>query len=169
MHEFAMRTLPRWIALVTILALGGARPRTAAADDAFYDVALSELKITSGQLPKAHDSAQPHRFDRLRSAMLPRVVLNGGGEAYLKLPNDELWRFQPRSVDLPDWPTRHLVVRATAAGDVTGQLILPSSDASDVQRVGFTIPSSTAKQSARQPFYEAKIAEYQWLAQAPIA
>src|SRR4051794_35328129 len=150
MHEFAMRTLPRWIALVTILALGGAQPRTATADDAFYDVALSDLKITSGQLPKAHDSAQPRRFDRLRSAMLPRVVLNGRGEAYLKVPNDEVWRFQGGSGAGRDGPTSPLGVRATAAGDVTGQFFLPSSEGSDMQRVVFTTPASTAKQSARQ-------------------
>src|SRR3954451_4521766 len=122
-HELTMRILPHWIAVVTILALGAAWPNTAAAADAFYDVPISDLKITSGQLPKRDESARVHRFDRLRSAMIPRVVLNVGGEAYLKLPNDELWRF--RSGDWPDWPTSRVVVRAAAAGDVTGQLILP--------------------------------------------
>ena len=57
-----MRTLPRWIALLTILALNGALPMGAAADDVFYDVPLSELKITSGQLPKGEDVARSHRI-----------------------------------------------------------------------------------------------------------
>jgi hypothetical protein len=162
-----MRGSPSRIALLTILAIYGARPIVAAADDTFYDVALSELKSTSGQLPKGEDHAQPHRFDVGRGFTLPPVLLDSAGEAYLKITNDEVWRL--RSGDWPNWSTGHVLVRAAVGGDVAGQLILPRGDAGEMQRVGFTIPASAAKQSASEPFYEAKMMHYLWLAQESIA
>jgi hypothetical protein len=139
----------------------------ALADDAFYDVPVSDLKITSGQLPKSEDHTGLHPFNLRRIAMHPRIILEGTGEAYLKVPDNAVWRL--RSGDWPDWPTSHVVVRAAAGGDVTGQIVLPGSDADGVQQIGFKIAASAAKDSAREPFYEAKAVHYQWLAQQPIA
>ena len=162
-----MRALPRWIALITILALDGAPLIAAAADDVFYDVPLSELKITSGQLPKGENVARSRRFSPRGSVVLPRVFLDGAGEAYLKVADDEIWRM--RAGDWFDWSKSHVLVRAAAVGDIAGQLILPSGDADGMQRAGFTIPASAAKESAREQFFEAKMTHYQWLAQEPLA
>ncbi len=162
-----MRALPRWIALFTILALDGAPLIAAAADDVFYDVPLSELKITSGQLPKGENVARPRPFSPRGSAFYPRIFLSGGREAYLKVADEDVWRV--RFGDWPDWSKSHVMVRTDAAGDVAGELILPGGDAESMQRVGFTIAASAAKESARVPFYEAKMAHYQLLAQQPSA
>jgi hypothetical protein len=162
-----MRTLPRRIALRTILALVGALPVVAAADDVFYDVALPELKIASGRLPKGEDFTRAHRFHARGTSVLPRIFLNGPGEAYLKVANDDVWRL--RSGDWPDWSKCHVMVRVPAAGDVAGQIVLPDGEADSMQRASFTMPASIAKESARESFYEAKMMHYQWLAQAPLA
>ncbi len=165
-----MRTLSCWIALLTILALEGALPIASAADDAFYDVPLSELKITSGQLPKREGQAALHQFDPRRIAMRPRVYLDGAGEAYVKLANDDFWSLRFRNwLEWPDWSMSHVLVRAHANRDIAGQLILPREDAMGMQRVEFTIPASAAKESSREAFYEAKTLHYLRLAQEPIA
>jgi hypothetical protein len=161
-----MRALPGRIAFLTIRALGAALPIAVKAGDVFYDVAISELKITSGELPKSEDPSRSHRFNSRGSAVFPRVFLGGAGEAYLKIANDDVWRV--RSGDWSELAKSHVVVRKGAAGDVAGQVILPDSDANGMQRVGFTIAASAAKESAREAFYEAKATHYQSLAQAPV-
>jgi hypothetical protein len=93
--------------------------------------------------------------------------LDGPGEAYLTVANDDVWRL--RSGDWPDWSKSRVGVRVPAAGDVAGQIVLPIGNTDRLQRASFTLPASAAKNSARELFYEAKMMHYQWLAQAPLA
>src|SRR3954468_17676224 len=107
-----MRALSRWIAVFAILAIYGSRPIAAVGDDAFFDVALSEVKITSGQLPKDEGTRGSHPLDLGRGATFARAFLDGGGEAYVKVDTNDVWRL--RSGQWPDWSTTHLLVRAAA-------------------------------------------------------
>lgn len=164
-ERLTMRVLTCCTVLITILAVNAIRSGAAETKEVFFEVALSDLQITSGQLPKSKADEPWRRGGSRLTVMQPRVLLAGGGEAYLRMTNDEIWRL--RFGGSPDWSTEHIVVRA-AAGDVKGQIILPNSDAEGMQRVDFSIPAAAAKDAARWPFYEAKMMHYQLLALEPI-
>jgi hypothetical protein len=66
-----MRIVPRWIALLTIPAVIASPPKVVTAD-ASYDVAIGDLKLTSGQLTRSEDHAGVRPFTLLRVVMQPQ-------------------------------------------------------------------------------------------------
>lgn len=121
------------------------------AEDLFYRVKLSELKITAGEIPRSDASS---RGWRIREALLPYVRLAGAGEAYCVGVDAQSNRLQ-----LGDFPSRELFVRAPAGADVVGKVYLPNAKLDGMAEVGFAIPRGTTPVSAKE-FWPGKIAYY---------
>src|SRR5262249_17009715 len=167
--ESRSRTMPtrRIIRAIALLVLvGGSKLPTLLANDAFYDIPLSELKITSGELPKA-DATERLRLDGRWDAMVPRAVLDGPGEAYLEIDPDTLTAFRFRGEG--DFTGAHLLIRAEAGKELSGGLSIPNSTPDRMTLVHYKVSASAARDSAREPFFHAKIIYYMRLANLPTA
>jgi tetratricopeptide (TPR) repeat protein len=112
---------------------------SASGNDAFYDIPLSELKITQGELPTSGHTIL------CWDVTAPSVVLDLPGEAYLH----DLY---PKPLEF----AAHLYIRAEKGKDITGQLTLRHDYEKPMARLKFSVPASAAKQDAEQAFYKAK-------------
>lgn len=143
-----------WTMIFTVF-LGWAGPL--AADDAFYRLPIEELNITEGQLPASNTFSTNIPW-RLVDHIVPDVVLEGPGEAYLEM-NRTRWR---RGL-IADGA---LCVRAPEGQDVQGKIILPRYQ-NTAWIMAFKIPQDAASVKAnpdtevKQSFYMAKLAHYQ--------
>lgn len=147
--------LPRRAYLIafTIAFVAG----VAAADDAFYRVPLSDLKLTEGKLSDAEaDEGRPNW--RRRGSLTARAVLEGEGEVYIEHSDRNF------AADTPKLTRAEgvLVARAPAGRDLAGSLYLPKDDYSGMVKLRFTIPASAAEKKGDR-FYRAKMAHYQSL------
>ncbi|HZZ28113.1 MAG TPA: hypothetical protein VFE46_08930 [Pirellulales bacterium] len=133
--------------------------RSAAAEDAFFDIPLADLKITSGELPKPN---RKFHFQAGWNAMVPDVTLDGEGEAYLDVPDQSFWNFQTLQ---NDFSQGHLFIRAPEKRDVAGRMGLPTDDMSGMNLVKFDVPATAAKKLAEEGFYLAKAHHYVELGQ----
>ncbi len=138
---------------------------SAAAEDAYYNVPLGELKITDGELPQP--SSRP---PGARPAMGPLpwtwrpdwsyATVEGGGEAYVWAPG---WS-GPAGFLPPGTPgsadPRCLAIRAPKGRDVAGRLFLTNPDGVGMAAIGFAVPSERASEAARTPFFQAKSTYY---------
>ncbi len=91
----------------------------------------------------------------------PRVILDGGGEAYVgAIHDDKGWGGGPPAVAELDIR----VVSGPAGAAIAGRLLLPKADAkAGVDEVKFEIPAASADKDARKPFFYAKARYYQRL------
>ena len=130
----------------------------AVADDAFYQIKLSDLKI-NGKRPEQIQLDLPTNWrNHERSwTMFPYVVLDGQGEAYLFDGNTN---FRWNTLQL-NAQTETVFVRLTKVGSVNGRLYWPKSDWSGMAAYKFTIPAEKASDNARLPFYHAKASYYE--------
>ena len=134
-----MRRAAAVLAVVLVLAVG----RAVAAENAYYDVSLGDLKLTQGQLPATVSgvllgTAQSRGY----------AILDGQGEAYLRFPADLAWQSPIANVALS--------VCAPAGQDVTGKLCVPRQDAKGMDSLSFVLPASLASPQARDRFLGAK-------------
>ncbi len=148
-----MRTrVPFSIILATAIAtLSPAAP--CFAEDAFFEIPLSELKITAGKLPELEFDGKVGQFftilDPSWGPMMPRVVLDGPGEGYADIPAFQTsWRFAQPQAETP-----HLVIRTSPGQVVTGRLIVAKGDGSGMTLIRFEVPATAAKESARRSFF----------------
>jgi len=146
-----------------LAAIGG--PAVLLADDAFYDIPLSELKLTSGELPKAVSDASPLRSDpEWWHAMYPRVEIEQSGEGYLD------HHFNPW---LQSWDENvsqsHLTIRAPKGKEVRGLMTLPNASGSGMTIVKFSIPGSAASDTAQEKFLNARCMNFLMLAERQVA
>lgn len=132
----------------------------AVADDAFYEVRINDLRITEGDRPQ-RPSAADWRQRARTWAMLPYVVLDGQGEAYIRPDGDRL-------VEQVEWAgsaplasdAQSIVIHTDQARDISGRLFYPKPDWSGMVMVRFTVPAAEAKPEARQSFYRGKQTYY---------
>ncbi len=138
----------------------------AAADNAFFQASIKDLKITEGKLPEQNAGAnEPYypRLWRLNDEVRPYGVLDGKGEIYVQ------WE-TPYQRSLHN---NEIEVRAAAGADVTGTLFLPKHDLSGMVAVKFKLPADAAKDKDQdkdaKEFYTMKAAHYRtlWQAQLP--
>lgn len=147
----------RAFSLVFCLAVpvGAAR-----AEDAFYRVPLTELKLTAGKFPDPSKYRSDWRYNwrtrQRREAMQPRAVVDGEGEAYFEENNRFNWWWWTPAPLLDEGV---LAVRAPAGHDVTGSLYVPKTDYSGMVRLRFAIPASAALEGGEE-FYLAKEDHY---------
>jgi hypothetical protein len=125
------------------------------ADDAYYDIPLSELKLVEGKLPGTADVTTWRHYERSQS-MQPYAIVDGTGEAYLtgSVAGGEYW-VPPAAAS-----ALHLHICAPEGREVKGRLVLAKTDHSRMDMLRFVVPASAAKFEAKGPFYDAKIAHY---------
>jgi len=119
------------------------------AEDAFFDIPLSEVKFDSA-LPTPPES--DWQDWQKRQAMSPRVVVLDG-EGFISSSDDN--RFAMTPADLS--PGAHLVVRAPADKEVTGTLYLAKPDLSGMMPLHFTLAATEAKPDAKPAYLHALI------------
>ena len=142
------------------VALGAlAIAAAAVAEDACYHIQFSEMQFVEGKKP-AVPSADDWRFREQAWTMLPYIVLDGPGEAYIDENMGDFNRWEtPRLTALHDG----IVIRTNQAGKVTGRLYYPKPDWSGMAIFSFTAPLPTADEDARRTFYFSKAEYYQRL------
>lgn len=132
------------------------------AEDAFFRVPIADLKLTEGKLPESDVDYSSWAIRGWRESLQSRVVLEGGGEAYVELQNGR--RFGDNDDDLQNG----IVVRAPTGRDIAGYLFLPKQDESGMVRLRFLLPAAEGRADA-SAFYRAKEAYYEWLLGRQIA
>lgn len=146
-----------WTTALLVIVAGLVRVQ---AEDAYYRVLLQDLTLTEGKLP----TDEPVRnwawwgSDRSR-AMMPYVVLDNPGEAYLN--SDFLRHFEPAN-------NPPLVVKAPANKEVTGRIWLPKFDFTSMVMLKFSIPADKANAKHRTEFYNVKANHFQRLLNADM-
>jgi hypothetical protein len=147
-----------------LLAIVGS-PHRLFADDAFYEIPLSELKIISGELPKAKSESAPiHSDPEWWHAMDPNITIEGPGEGYLDHQFNPWLRTWDENIS-----QSRLAVRAPRGKDVRGQMALPNASGSGMSIIRFSIPASAASDDAQEKFLSAKRINLLLLADRPIA
>ena len=160
-----MRTHHRLIVLLVVAATIAIRSAAVLAGDAFFDIPLGELKISSGELPKAATTTESFRFDPRGALRYYRAVLDGEGEAYLNIGAEQRLAFQFQATD--DLSTCHLLIRAPQGKDISGKLALPTRDSDKMTLVSFSVPAAKANDSAQERFWQEKTTFYLHLASQP--
>jgi hypothetical protein len=128
----------------------------AQANDAYYDIPVSELKLVEGKLPGTTDTTTTWRHYERAQAMQPYAIVDGPGEAYLAGSGaaGQYW------MQLTEASALHLYIRAPEGQEVKGRLVFAKADRSGMDVLRFVVPASRAKPEAKVPFYDAKIAHY---------
>jgi hypothetical protein len=141
--------------LLSACALTGSAAR---AEDKFYWVPLTQLKITDGQLPA--DRADQGWNDRSRwDELRPYAALDGAGEAYI-VPSDA----RAGAFARPAILNSALAVRAPEGGNVGGIIFLPDAKSDRLVPLRFTIAASAPVPADPRPsFYFAKQWHYERL------
>jgi hypothetical protein len=151
---FARRAFPL---VFCFAALEGA----ACAEDAFYHVPLTDLKLTEGKYPDPPQYRYDWRTRQRREAMRPRAVLDGEGEVYFEEENqNRSWWWWWAPARAPNEGA--IAVRAPAGHKITGSLYVPKTDYSGMARLRFAIDASAALATSDN-FYEAKENYYETL------
>ncbi|MBN1912629.1 MAG: hypothetical protein JW818_23105 [Pirellulales bacterium] len=138
------------------------------AEDAYYNVLLVDLQLTEGQLPSG-DNMNWRRWT-VTPVMLPRVVLDGQGEAYVSLGSrvPTSWRVRQGELDVHAVGSGRLVVRAPKGQNITGRLYLPNNDWTAMVPLKFKLSAQAASNDAKRAFLETKRDYYDHLTQQQI-
>jgi hypothetical protein len=134
-------------------------PRAVRAQETYFSVRISELKLVEGELPQPSG----RRWPPVPCGLGAYAVLDGPGEAYVwsgATPDDRRdgeWDRQP------DGAAMLLVVRAPAGASVTGLLAVPNSDWSGLVPLRFSLEPSLAAPDARRDFHLGREAHYERL------
>ncbi|MCP3919214.1 MAG: hypothetical protein GY711_27055 [bacterium] len=138
-------------ALVAAGVAASTLPASARSQDAhaYRSVPLGSLELTEGSL----DAREVAPWSSLGS--LPRVWLDGPGEAYVALPDPATWANRRA-------PLRDLVLalRLPAAGATAGTLVVPGHGEAVPARYTFRLEASDAGAVARTSFLEARLLFY---------
>ena len=138
----------RVVAIAAILVSAVA----ARAEDAFYRIPIRDLTLTEGTLP-APTTGPSWRGQNRRQAMLPRVVLDGPGEAFVVSDQGQFNRWAPFNEILDQG---RVCLRAPKGKDVTGRLFVPNADWTEMVAVKFRVPQTSARDESRGAFLDAK-------------
>ncbi len=152
--------LPRIIAVAICFAVVLAP--ASAQDTSYYEIRLADLELTEGEFPGPDESRFHSNWERM-PYMEPRVSLDGppgGAQAYLAAPSEQT-RFRREALR-----EYRLCVRAAKGERVTGVLVIPKSDYSEMVVTKFSIDpddaadvrhdndAETAFHEARRDYYE---------------
>jgi hypothetical protein len=152
------RRMTALLALATLMAT----PTSSYAKDAYFDVSVNDVTVTSGKLPAA--DALPTLGWQQWEALHPRIVLDSEGEALLAAATLTYWQ----------WPADlrqngRIVARIPAGLDVKGRLFLPLMDGKGMEALTFVIPKEKASAEAKTAFLKAQEAHYAGLVSRRIA
>lgn len=136
-----MRYFAHLAAIVVCFCLAG----LTRGEDAYFDLPLADVKLDPA-LPEPDPNADFRNW-RMRQAMLPRVVIEGG-EGFLTL--GEGMDVVSAATDVT--PGARLVLRAPSNREIKGILFVARSDFSGMQPLRFTVAAESAKSEAKQRF-----------------
>jgi hypothetical protein len=128
----------------------------APAEDTFYSVSVGELSLKEGRLPSWDTTPTRQRFLRLQT-LLPYVLLDGPGEAYLALGGQVAGS---GLLDYEELGRATVAVRAPHDRDVQGRLFAPGPDLKGLIPYTFTIPALRGDPKGRVAFLVAKEEHY---------
>ncbi len=135
----------------------------ALADEAFYNVDVSDLKLTEGKLPSETEDVGSFPWISYRS-MAPYATLDGEGEAYVRPLAGQSQSVTPAQRATQD----SLLIRVPAARKITGTLFWPKADWSGMVKVRFATEAAPSSE-AKTEFAQAKLAHYRELLSQGIA
>jgi hypothetical protein len=141
-----MPTRFRFLLLVLLMIV----PAFARAEDAYFDIAISDLQL-KGTLPPPPDSTNWRDWQK-RAAMSPRVVVKDG-EGFLVM--DDMDRRTPAMAE--GVSSARVVAKAPAGKDVSGVLVVARSDLSGMITLPFSIPAASANADAKKAYFHGVI------------
>ena len=115
---------------------------TGFSEDAYYSLALSELKLTEGSLPEWKSPANW----RNQAILEPYAVLEGPGEVFVERSGDS-----------------RTALRAPEGRLVKARLYVPNPDWTSMQGFSFTVEPSGKSTEAKKDFFRAKVKHYERL------
>jgi hypothetical protein len=133
----------------------------ALAEDAYYRVPLTSLKLTEGQLPTRQEWTGS-AWEKAE-ALQPYAVIDGDGEVYVGGEALQSWG-QPGRL----FQNMTLAVRAAKGHNVTGRLFVPKSDLSGMVALKFKVDSTSEKGDSKNEFFKAKEELYRHLRERNI-
>ena len=130
------------------------------AEDSFFHIRWSELKIVDGELPTYKDANADWPLRQRLMKVQPTVVLNEPGEAYLQ--RGDLWS-NVLDINDPNVKPVFVALRSSAKNDVTGRLFMPQPDGNGVVALKFQVAGNSATKEAARSFQLAKIEHFERL------
>ena len=144
-------------ATVRVVAAIGVLAGVARAEDAFFRVSASTLKLIDGRWPQSDPT---HRGAwEMVEVLRPYAALDAPGEVFVTTDSEEVGRWGP------SWSVESgvVVVRAAAGAEVTGTIYVPDAEWERLVPLRFSIPADAAAVGHRHAFYSAKAAAYERL------
>lgn len=142
---------------------------SAAAEDTFRRVSVTELKLKEGPLPSGEETWNAMAKDwRATQGLHPAAVLDDPGEIYLESQRT----FGPDAYKTTYAPESYFLnIRAPQAGPLAGRLFWPDPANKRLRQFKFTTPAAQAgaTSATRQAFLKAKESYYANLAQRNVA
>jgi hypothetical protein len=149
-----------WRFVLALLALSGP---LAPAQDAFYQVPLTSLTLSGGQLPSEFQWGRSSSAWQMAEALQPYAVLDGEGEAFL---GGEA--FRPWAPAETAYRNAYLAVRAPKGNPIAGTLFVPKADLSGMLALKFKVDTASEKPDAKGKFLTAKEEHYRRLREQNI-
>ena len=148
--------LTKWLRLLLCIATL-VTLRFAAAEDVYYHLPVSSLKLVEGTLPVQRGYGGSRQW-QLLPAMHPYAVLDCAGEVYVSSPNEMPWAPMNRFSQ-----TATVSIRAAKGTEVTGRLFVPQTNLDGMVQLKFKIAAEEGSPDAQEEFFKAKSAHYQRL------
>jgi len=157
----------RWLAILSLLVLfiGGAtgsdgslQAAPAPEDGLFYHLSLNEVDWVDETFPPANPGNRRALW-QLRGPVIPYVLLDQAGEAYLGFSQANGNLVRGRGFDTP----QGLSVLVTTDTPVTGTVFWPRQDSQSMDRFDFRLKPTQASVIASTDFYRDKARHYRLL------
>ncbi len=130
------------------------------AEDSFFHIRWSELKVVDGELPTYKNANADWPLRQRLMKVLPTVLLDEPGEAYLQ--RGDLWSNVLDVID-PDTKPVFVALRSSAKKEVTGRLFMPKPDGNGLVALKFRVAANSATKEAARSFQMAKIEHFERL------
>ncbi|HOX58628.1 MAG TPA: hypothetical protein P5205_20030 [Candidatus Paceibacterota bacterium] len=133
----------------------------ALAEDTYYHIPLTSLKLAEGALPTGYEWKGPAW--RMAEALQPYAVLDGEREAYVGGGSIAPWSLAEQA-----FQNRLLVLRMPNGRPPTGRLFVPNTNLSGMVALKFKVAAASASAASKREFFKAKEDYYRNLRQQNI-
>jgi hypothetical protein len=131
------------------------------AEDAYYSIPLTSLKLVEGHLPSSFNWSRS-AWENAETSQ-PYAVVDGEGEVYVGSEALQPWGSPGRA-----FQNMTLAIQAVKGRDVTGRLFVPKSDLSSMIVLKFKVDAASEKQESKKEFLKAKEEHYRHLRERNI-
>jgi hypothetical protein len=129
----------------------------ALADEAYYNIPLTSLKLPPELSPAPDVNAPAHRRG-IMSTRRWHVVLDGNGEVYINDPDVKPWRLMTTLSDKAS-----ICICTPKPADVKGRLFITKPEETNTTEINFQVSPADAKPEAKETFFQAKEFHYRML------